>query len=92
LPDRGYNVAGTTDYRPRLNTLALSLRPYYGSAALPAGSGQQSQIGMSLIDTTLLTEANGAVTTGLDPQPRTGVRAPANGLPALPQAYNGKIS
>lgn len=92
LPDRGYNVAGTTDYRPRLNTLALSLRPYYGSAALPAGSGQQSQIGMSLIDTTLLTEANGAVTTGLDPQPRTGVRASANGLPALPQAYNGKIS
>ncbi len=92
LPDRGYNVVGTTDYRPRLNTLALSLTPYYGSAALAAGSGQQSQIGLSVLDTTLLTEANGAVTTGLDPQPRTGVRAAANGLPALPQAYNGKIS
>lgn len=92
LPDRGYNVAGTTDYRPRLNTLTLSLTPYYGSAALAAGNGQQSQIGLSLIDTTLLTEANGTVTTGLDPQPRTGVRAAANGLPALPQAYNGKLS
>lgn len=92
LPDRGYNVAGTTDYRPRFNTLALSLTPYYGSAALAAGNGQQSQIGLSLIDTTLLTEANGAVTTGLDPQPRTGVRAATGGLPALPQAYNGKVS
>lgn len=92
LPDRGYNVVGTTDYRPRLNTLALTLTPYYGAAALPSGTAQQSQVGLSLLDTTLLTEANGAVTTGLDPQPRTGVRAAANGFPALPQAYNGKIS
>ncbi|AWB09246.1 hypothetical protein A6A40_30315 (plasmid) [Azospirillum humicireducens] len=92
LPDRGYNVTGTTDYRPRLNTLALTLTPYYGSAALAAGAGQQSQITMNLIDTTLLTDADGAVTTGLDPLPGSGVRAASNGLPPLPQAYNGKIS
>ncbi|AWK87937.1 membrane autotransporter barrel domain protein [Azospirillum thermophilum] len=92
LPDRGYNAAGTTDYRPRLNTLAITLTPYYGSAAPPAGRGQQSQLSLSLLDTTLLTEASGAVTTGLDPQPRTGVRAASGGFPVLPQAFNGKIS
>jgi hypothetical protein len=27
LPDRGYNVAGTTDYAPRLNTLDFTFRP-----------------------------------------------------------------
>jgi len=27
LPDRGYNVVGTTDYRPRLNTLAIQFSP-----------------------------------------------------------------
>ena len=26
LPDRGYNVVGTTDYRPRLNTIAYRVR------------------------------------------------------------------
>ncbi|CAO3414901.1 esterase-like activity of phytase family protein [Azospirillum doebereinerae] len=91
LPDRGYNVVGTTDYRPRLNKLAVSLTPYYGTAPA-AGNGQQSQVGMSVLDTILLTDAGGADTTGLDPQPRTGVRAAANGLPALPRGYNGKVS
>ena len=27
LPDRGYNVDGTTNYRPRLNKLAIALTP-----------------------------------------------------------------
>jgi len=92
LPDRGYNVVGTTDYRPRLNKVGIALTPYYGSAALAAGAGQQSQVGMTVLDTILLTDTAGALTTGLDPQPRSGVRAAANGLPALPLAYNGKVS
>lgn len=88
LPDRGYNVTGTTDYRPRFNTIALSFTPYAGSAA----TSQQNQVSATLADTTLFREADGTVLTGLDPQPRTGVRAATATLPVLPQAYNGKVS
>ncbi|NYZ11421.1 autotransporter domain-containing protein [Azospirillum sp. RWY-5-1] len=88
LPDRGYNVVGTTDYRTRFNTLALSFTPYTGSTA----TTQQNQVAASLTDTTLFTESNGTSLTGLDPQPRTGLRAATSTLPVLPQAYNGKIS
>lgn len=88
LPDRGYNVTGTTDYRPRLNTIALSFTPYTGSAAV----SQQNQVSATLADTTLFTEANGTVLTGLDPAPLIGVRPATATMPVLPQAYNGKIS
>jgi hypothetical protein len=27
LPDRGYNVAGTSDYRARLNNLSITFKP-----------------------------------------------------------------
>lgn len=33
LPDRGYNVSGTVDYRPRLNTIAIGLTPTAPGAA-----------------------------------------------------------
>ena len=37
LPDRGYNVAGTTDYRARLNTIDIQLTPVAPGATPPAG-------------------------------------------------------
>ena len=40
LPDRGYNVAGTTDYRPRLNTIGIELSPVAPGAAPAAGQEQ----------------------------------------------------
>src|SRR4051812_33530997 len=40
LPDRGYNVAGTTDYRPRLNTIAIEFTPAAPGAASAAGQEQ----------------------------------------------------
>lgn len=89
LPDRGYNVVGTTDYRPRYNTVGMSFTPYSGSAATTA----QNQLSLTLQDTTLFTEANGTPLTGLDPKPGSGgTRAATGTLPVLPQAYNGKIS
>lgn len=88
LPDRGYNVEGTTDYSDRFNTVTVRLTPYTGSGAAPA----QDQVKAVIEKTTLLTEADGKPFTGLDAQPGTGVRAAANGLPPMPQGYNGKLS
>ncbi len=39
LPDRGYNAVGTTDYRPRLNTIDVQLTPVAPGATPPAGKG-----------------------------------------------------
>ncbi|TIR67891.1 MAG: hypothetical protein E5X15_28390, partial [Mesorhizobium sp.] len=66
LPDRGYNVAGTTDYRPRLNTIAIELTPTPPGAA-PAAGQEQSGVKATLVDTMLLTDDKGADATGLDP-------------------------
>src|SRR5215469_2622212 len=63
LPDRGYNVAGTTNYIDRLQRLTVNFTPYYGTTPLPAS--QQNQFQANLVGTTLLTEANGNPTTGL---------------------------
>jgi hypothetical protein len=83
-PDRGFNVAGTTDYVSRLNVLSVSFTP------APAGSAQQNQVRLTLTDTIQYKEGNGTVLTSLDPTASgTGTRA---GFPALPQAFNGKIS
>jgi hypothetical protein len=53
LPDRGWNVEGTIDYRPRIHKLAVTIAP--GKAT------------MTLVDTIKLTDAAGAELTGLDP-------------------------
>ncbi len=83
LPDRGYTKAGvTTNYRARFNQLAVSFTP------APAGAATQTQVGLTLTDTTLLTEADGTPLTSLDAT-GTGVRP---GFPPLPQAYNGRLS
>ncbi|PBB34757.1 esterase-like activity of phytase family protein [Mesorhizobium sp. WSM3868] len=89
LPDRGYNVAGTTDYRPRLNTIAIELTPTAPGAA-PAAGQEQSGVKATLADTMLLTDDKGADATGLDPL--NGVRPAAGDMPILPQAGNGKLS
>lgn len=89
LPDRGYNVAGTTDYRPRLNMLSIRFTPV-APGATPSADKQQSGVEAALTDTLLLVDDRGADTTGLDPQ--SDVRAAAGDFPVLPQAVNGKIS
>lgn len=89
LPDRGYNAVGTTDYRPRLNTIDVQLTPAAPGATPPAGK-EQSGVDAKLADTMMLTDNKGADTTGLDPA--NGVRNPADGMPLLPQAPNGKIA
>ncbi len=83
-PDRGYNVTGTTNYTPRFNKIALTFRP------APAGGTAQDQVGLTLSDTIQFTESSGTPMTALDPTSSgTGVRA---GFPALPQAFNGRLS
>ncbi|MGY5811578.1 esterase-like activity of phytase family protein [Rhizobium sp. LEGMi198b] len=89
LPDRGYNAVGTTDFRPRLNTVEIQLTPVAPGATPPAGK-EQSGVVAKLADTILLTDNKGADTTGLDPA--NGTRHPEGSMPLLPQAPNGKIS
>ncbi len=88
LPDRGYNVVGTTDYRPRLNTIEVELAPTAPGAA-PAAGQEQSGVKATLADTMLLTDDKNVDATGLDPL--DGVRAAAGDLPILPEA-NGKLA
>lgn len=89
LPDRGYNAVGTTDYRPRLNTIDVTLSPVAPGAAPEAGK-EQSGVDAKLADTMLLKDDKGADTTGLDPA--DGTRHAEGAMPLLPQAPNGKIS
>ncbi len=82
LPDRGYNVSGTSDYRARLNKITLVLKP--------AADGRLS-LDLSLADTILLTDAAGKPLTGLDPLV-DGVRPAAGNFPPMPQATTGAVS
>ena len=90
LPDRGYNVVGTTDYRPRLNTISYraSRRPHPGAA--PAAGQEQIGVKATLANSLLLTDDKGADATGLDPL--NGVRAASGDLPILPRGDNGKLA
>ncbi|PZV39945.1 esterase-like activity of phytase family protein [Mesorhizobium kowhaii] len=88
LPDRGYNVVGTTDCRPRLNTIGIEFAPTAPGAA-PAAGQEQSGVKATLADTMLLTDDKGADATGLDPL--NGVRAASGDMPILPEA-NGKLA
>jgi hypothetical protein len=95
-PDRGYNIAGTIDYAPRLNTLQMSFTPAATAATAPG----QGQIALSLTGSTLLYESlaggGAGLFSGLDPVPggvATGGARPATALwPELPQAFNGKLA
>ena len=88
LPDRGYNVGGTTDYRARVNKLSITFKPLDDPEVVPVAERQKS-VDASLIDTILLTDPAGEPFTGLDPD---GIRRAANGLPDLPLAPNGRLS
>ncbi|RUW43880.1 esterase-like activity of phytase family protein, partial [Mesorhizobium sp. M8A.F.Ca.ET.021.01.1.1] len=89
LPDRGYNVAGTTDYRPRLNIIGIEFTPVAPGAA-PAAGQEQTGVKATLADTMLLTDDKGADATGLDPL--SDVRPAADDMPMLPVATNGKLA
>src|SRR5262249_45073844 len=90
LPDRGYNIAGTTDYRARLHKLSITLKPSANLAALPAAERQRTLV-PALVDTILLTDAAGQSLTGLDPA-EGGIRPGSGGFPDLPQASTGHVS
>lgn len=95
-PDRGYNVAGTIDYAPRINRIEVNFTPAVaGSTGLA-----QNQVNLKLTQSTILYEqlAGGGtrVLSGLDPVPggvATGGARPATAfMPELPQAHNGKLA
>jgi len=88
LPDRGFNVTGTSDYRARVNKLFITFKPLDDPAAIPVAERQNS-VAATLTDTILLTDAAGQSLTGLDPD---DIRRAANGFPDLPQASNGRVS
>ncbi len=90
LPDRGYNIGGTTDYRARLNKLTITFTPLADPAAVPVAERQKS-VAATLADSILLTDAGGESLTGLDPAD-DGIRRAAKGFPDLPQAPNGRVS
>lgn len=83
-PDRGYNAAGTTNYVPRFNKITVAFTP------APFGATAQNQVSLTLADTIKFTESDGTPMTSLDPTSSgTGTRA---GLPAMPQAFNGRLA
>ena len=90
LPDRGYNVTGTTDYRARLNTVSIVLHADRRQVGRRRRSAQRS-FAATLTDSILLTDAAGRPLTGLDPS-TGGIRPAADGFPELPQAANGAVS
>ena len=83
LPDRGWNTAGTSDYRARLEYFDLALAPNDGAP------GAETGLKLTFRKSLLLHDGEGQVTTGFDP---VGVRPAANGLPDLPIAANGHVS
>jgi hypothetical protein len=89
LPDRGYNVTGTTDFRPRLYKLDIVFNPTVDPNALPLE--RQKTVTVKLAETILLKEASGQPLSGLDP-PQDAVRHAADGFPPMPQASTGAIS
>jgi hypothetical protein len=82
LPDRGYNISGTSDYRARLNKITVTLKL--------SAEGRPS-LELTLADTVLLTDTTSKPLTGLDPLV-DGVRPAVGGYPPLPQATTGAIS
>jgi hypothetical protein len=90
LPDRGYNVSGTTDYRARLYKLSIAFKPVADPSAIAEPDRQRSVVA-TLAETIPLTDAAGESLTGLDPA-EGGVRPAAQGFPDLPQAKTGHVA
>lgn len=89
LPDRGYNVEGTTDYSDRINRIDFHLMPAAAAATLEPAQ-QQTGLEAKLADTVMFTDDQGKPVTGLDPE--SGVRAAKGKMPILPETKNGKIA
>lgn len=82
-PDRGYNGSGTTNWTARYNKFSITFTP-------SSTGGAQNQVAITLSDTVKFTDADGTPMTALDATSSgTGTRA---GFPAMPQAYNGRLS
>lgn len=90
LPDRGYNISGTANYRARLNRLTVVFKPVDDPGVMPVEARQRT-LELMLADTMLLSDAAGMPLTGLDPTV-DGIRAAAGGFPAMPQATTGAVS
>jgi len=90
LPDRGYNISGTEDYRARLYKLTFVFKPPADPSALPV-KARQNTLQLTLADTILLRDFGGRPLSGLDPTVDS-MRHARNGFPVMPQATNGKIS
>ncbi len=83
-PDRGYNAANTTNYTPRYNVIDFNFTPDAD------GASAQNQVALTLTESVKYHEANGTPLTSLDPTV-SGVGTRPN-FPALPQAFNGRLS
>jgi hypothetical protein len=90
LPDRGYNVTGTINYRARLNKLEVAFTPPQNLDGMPAEERQRT-VAARLADTIMLTDSAGRPLTGLDPA-ANGIRPARNGFPPMPQAPNGRVA
>ena len=70
LPDRGPNdvgpFVGTTNYRNRVHTSAISFNPYTGTTALPQTPASQNQLTIAPTGGFFLTDTTGANFTGRD--------------------------
>src|SRR5215475_1792725 len=56
LPDRGYNVEGTADYRPRVNTVTVKLAPT-AAGGTPPTDAQQAGAAAALTDSLMLSDS-----------------------------------
>jgi hypothetical protein len=90
LPDRGYNVEGTTDYRARLNKISVTFKPIEG-AAVGSAAAEGNAVTLKVEDTILLTDNAGEPMSGLDPA-EGGVKPAAGTIPPLPQTVNGRVA
>jgi len=90
LPDRGYNVSGTINYRARLNRISIVFTPADKPARLKPDDRQRT-VAARLAGTMLLTDRAGVPLSGLDPV-EGGIRAARAGFPAMPQSPNGHVA
>jgi hypothetical protein len=74
LPDRGYDVEGTTDYRARLNKVSVRFRP---AAAVGSATAEGDAITLKVEDTILLTDAAGDINDNA----QLAKFGPHNGMP-----------
>ena len=97
LPDRGPNdvgpFVGTTNYRNRVHTSLLTLRPYTGSAVLPQATSSQNQLTITPTGGFLLTDSTGTNFTGKDAGNVTPTNRNGALVPVVPSGEGaGRIS